>query len=75
MLLVASVGAYVIIFAWPWTQHMFKLDSSNWDMNVVAFIAAACGIAGVEIVSRLLPRLVGDRDSGHIDGAERESLA
>ncbi|GAB21669.1 putative cation-transporting ATPase [Gordonia polyisoprenivorans NBRC 16320 = JCM 10675] len=75
VLLVASVGAYVIIFAWPWTQHMFKLDSSNWDMNVVAFIAAACGIAGVEIVSRLLPRLVGDRDSGHIDGAERESLA
>ncbi|WHU48050.1 HAD-IC family P-type ATPase [Gordonia sp. L191] len=75
VLLVASVGAYVIIFAWPWTQHMFKLDSSNWDMNVVAFIAAACGIVGVEIVSRLLPRLVGDRDSGHIDGAERESLA
>ncbi|UZF55258.1 HAD-IC family P-type ATPase [Gordonia polyisoprenivorans] len=75
VLLVASVGAYVIIFAWPWTQHMFKLDSSNWDMNVVAFIAAACGIAGVEIVSRLLPRLVGDRDSEHIDGAEGESLA
>ncbi|WP_338836502.1 HAD-IC family P-type ATPase [Gordonia polyisoprenivorans] len=81
VLLVASVGAYVIIFAWPWTQHMFKLDSSNWDMNAVAFIAAACGIVGVEIVSRLLPRLVGDRDSehidgsGHIDGVERESLA
>ncbi|WP_035734732.1 HAD-IC family P-type ATPase [Gordonia polyisoprenivorans] len=75
VLLVASVGAYVIIFAWPWTQHMFKMDSSNWDMNVVAFIAAACGIAGVEIVSRLLPRLVGDRDSEHIDGAEGESLA
>ncbi|MFW0795775.1 HAD-IC family P-type ATPase [Gordonia sp. CPCC 205515] len=53
-LLAVSVGAYVIIFAWPWTQHMFKLDSSNAQMMSVAFISAAVGIVGVEIVSRVL---------------------
>lgn len=68
LLLGASVGAYVIIFAWPWTQDMFKLDSSNWGMNSVAFIAAACGIVGVEIASRIVPRLVGADDSGAAAG-------
>ncbi|MGV9710917.1 HAD-IC family P-type ATPase [Gordonia sp. NPDC003424] len=55
VLLAGSVGAYVIIFSWPWTQHLFKLDSSNAQMMTVAFISAAVGIAGVEVVSRVLP--------------------
>ncbi|MGC4935718.1 HAD-IC family P-type ATPase [Gordonia sp. DT30] len=68
-LMAASVGAYVIIFAWPWTQHMFKLDSSNWQMNSVAFIAAACGIACVELVSRILPRVIDRRAAREADPA------
>ncbi|GAB17830.1 putative cation-transporting ATPase, partial [Gordonia effusa NBRC 100432] len=58
LLLAASVGAYVIIFAWPWTQEMFKLDSTNWTMNGVALISAAIAIVAVEITSRVLPRVV-----------------
>ncbi|MGV9824049.1 HAD-IC family P-type ATPase [Gordonia sp. NPDC003429] len=74
-----SVGAYVIIFAWPFTQHLFKLDSSNWWMNSVAFTSAAVGIGLVELVSRIAPRLMARRDlarassvhrnAGHIAGA------
>ncbi|MEP9413360.1 HAD-IC family P-type ATPase [Gordonia sp. VNQ95] len=65
LLLAVSVGAYVIIFAWPWTQTMFKLDSSNWQMNSVAFIAAAVGIVCVEIVSRVMPRIIVSDGGGH----------
>lgn len=54
ILLAVSVGAYVIIFTWTWTQHMFKLDSSNAHMMTVAFVCAAVGIVGIEIVSRIL---------------------
>ncbi|NDK90844.1 HAD-IC family P-type ATPase [Gordonia desulfuricans] len=71
VLMVISVLAYVIIFSWPWTQEMFKLDSSNWQMNSVAFIAAAIGIVCVEIVSRVLPRIVGT-DSDDADGTAGE---
>ncbi|GAA1481354.1 cation-translocating P-type ATPase [Gordonia sinesedis] len=62
LLLAVSAGAYVLIFAWPFTQHMFKLDSSNWQMNSVAFVSAACGIAAVEILSRVVPRIVAARE-------------
>ncbi|MFT4044708.1 MAG: HAD-IC family P-type ATPase [Gordonia sp. (in: high G+C Gram-positive bacteria)] len=65
ILLVASALAYVIIFAWPFTQHAFKLDSSNWTMNSVAFIAAGCGIAAVEVVSRIVPRVMGRSGGRH----------
>ncbi|MFW0791435.1 HAD-IC family P-type ATPase [Gordonia sp. CPCC 205333] len=58
LLLTASVGAYLIIFAWPWTQDMFKLDSTNWAMNSTALISAAVAIVAVEITSRVLPRVV-----------------
>ncbi|NMO01593.1 HAD-IC family P-type ATPase [Gordonia sp. TBRC 11910] len=61
VLLAISVGAYLIIFAWPFTQHMFKLDSTNWAMNSVALICAAAGIAAVEVTSRVLPRIIAAR--------------
>ena len=64
LLLAISVGAYVLIFAWPWTQEMFKLDSTNWEMNSVALISAAAGIAAVEITSRVLPRVLQARAGG-----------
>ncbi len=60
LLIGVSVAAYIIIFAWPWTQEMFKLDSTNWQMNSVALISAAVGIVAVEIGSRIVPRLVSD---------------
>ena len=71
VLIAVSAGAYVIIFAWPFTQHLFKLDSSNWQMNLVALVSAAIGIAAVEAVSRIVPRVVAARDlrrhSAHVD--------
>ncbi|QGS27154.1 HAD-IC family P-type ATPase [Gordonia bronchialis] len=71
VLIAVSAGAYVIIFAWPFTQHLFKLDSSNWQMNSVALVSAAIGIAAVEAVSRIVPRVVAARDlrrhSAHVD--------
>ena len=65
VLIAISVGAYVLIFTWPWTQHLFKLDSSNIGMMSVAFVSAAVGIAAVEVVSRLVPGLVAGRDVDH----------
>ncbi|WP_439031993.1 HAD-IC family P-type ATPase [Gordonia terrae] len=67
ILLVGSAGAYVLIFAWPFTQDLFRLDSSNWHMNSVALVSAAVGIVCVEIVSRVVPRVLADR---HDDAAQ-----
>ncbi|MDL9938008.1 HAD-IC family P-type ATPase [Gordonia sp. ABSL1-1] len=70
VLLAVSVLMYVLIFAWPFTQDMFKLDSTNWEMNSVAFGAAAIGIVCVELVSRIVPRVTARRDvaRAHADG-------
>ena len=66
----ASAGAYVLIFSWPFTQHMFKLDSSNWQMNSVAFISAAVGIVAVEIMSRIGPRIVAKQEAARMEAEE-----
>ncbi|MFT4397499.1 HAD-IC family P-type ATPase [Gordonia lacunae] len=58
VLLAVSAGAYVLIFAWPFTQDLFRLDSSNWGMNSVALISAAIGIVCVEVVSRVAPKWI-----------------
>ncbi|MGV9480686.1 HAD-IC family P-type ATPase [Gordonia aichiensis] len=70
LLIAASAGAYVLIFSWPFTQHMFKLDSSNWQMNSVAFISAAVGIVAVEIMSRIGPRIVAKQEAARIEAEE-----
>ena len=76
VLMVASVGAYIIIFSWPWTQDMFKLDSSNWEKNQVAFIAAAIGIVCVELLSRIAPKVVGtDSDDAHAGAHHTQTVA
>ncbi len=62
VLLVVSVAAYVVIFTWPFTQDLFKLDSSNLQMISVALTSAAVGIVGVELMSRIVPRYVAARD-------------
>ncbi|GAA3723774.1 HAD-IC family P-type ATPase [Gordonia hankookensis] len=62
ILIGVSVGAYVVIFWWPWTQDLFKLDTSNTQMMSVAAVSAAVGIAAVELVSRMVPRIVAARD-------------
>lgn len=70
LLIAASAGAYVLIFSWPFTQHMFKLDSSNWQMNSVAFISAAVGIVAVEIMSRIGPRIVAKQEAARMEAEE-----
>ncbi|WP_238421176.1 HAD-IC family P-type ATPase [Gordonia sp. 'Campus'] len=67
ILLTCSAGAYVLIFAWPFTQDLFRLDSSNWHMNSVALVSAAIGIVCVEVVSRVVPRVLAGR---HDDAAQ-----
>ncbi|MHC3002233.1 HAD-IC family P-type ATPase [Gordonia metallireducens] len=63
LLLAVSAGAYVLIFAWPFTQDLFHLDSSNWTMNSVALTSAAVGIVFVEAVSRIVPRWIASHGS------------
>ncbi|MCK8614361.1 HAD-IC family P-type ATPase [Gordonia sp. C13] len=63
LLLAVSAGAYVLIFAWPFTQDLFHLDSSNWTMNSVALTSAAVGIVLVEAVSRIVPRWIASHGS------------
>ena len=71
VLLAVSAAAYVLIFAWPFTQDLFRLDSSNWGMNTVALLSAAVGIACVEVVSRVAPRWVATHDNDqHGDEAQ-----
>ncbi|MGC5255275.1 HAD-IC family P-type ATPase [Gordonia sp. DT218] len=70
ILLGVSVGAYVLIFLWPWTQDLFKLDTSNAQMMSVAAVSAAVGIAAVEVVSRMVPRVVAARDQRRADAAD-----
>ena len=63
VLLALSVGAYVLIFTWSWTQELFRLDSSNVQMVSVAVMVGAVGVAAVEAVSRVVPRLIAVRDA------------
>ncbi|GAC68260.1 putative cation-transporting ATPase [Gordonia soli NBRC 108243] len=63
VLIAVSALAYVIIFAWPWTQELFKLDSTNWQKTSVALISAAVGIVAVELVSRIVPRVAAARQA------------
>ncbi|MCM3895651.1 HAD-IC family P-type ATPase [Gordonia sputi] len=70
LLIAVSAGAYVLIFSWPFTQHMFKLDSSNWQMNSVAFVSAAVGIVAVEIMSRVGPRIVAKQEAARMEAEE-----
>ncbi|WAC54377.1 HAD-IC family P-type ATPase [Gordonia sp. SL306] len=69
ILIAVSVGAYVVIFLWPWTQDLFKLDTSNTQMMSVAAVSAALGIVAVEVVSRMVPRIVAARDQRLADTA------
>ncbi|NDZ96334.1 HAD-IC family P-type ATPase [Streptomyces sp. SID6673] len=70
ILIGVSVGAYVVIFWWPWTQDLFKLDTSNTQMMSVAAVSAVVGIAAVELVSRMVPRIVAARDRRRADAAD-----
>jgi len=75
LLLAVSAGAYVLIFAWPFTQDLFHLDSSNWTMNSVALISAVVGIVCVEAVSRVVPRWIARHGSPAEHSAEVEASA
>lgn len=49
-----SVVAYAIIFVWPFTQDLFKLDSSNGEMMWRAGVCALAGVVLIEVSSRIL---------------------
>ncbi|SDU58249.1 HAD-IC family P-type ATPase [Gordonia westfalica] len=75
ILLAVSAGAYVLIFAWPFTQDLFHLDSSNWTMNSVALTSAAVGIVLVEAVSRIVPRWIATHNPAGTHSADVEVAA
>lgn len=57
LLLSVSALAYVVIFALPMTQDLFKLDPTDWGKTSVAIAAAAIGIILVELFWRLNPAI------------------
>ena len=57
VLLVGSALAYVLIFALPFTQDLFKLDPTDWSKTGIAVIASAIGIVAVEVLWRLNPTI------------------
>lgn len=65
LLIGVSALAYVVIFTLPWTQELFKLDSSNTGMITVALISAAVGIVAVELVSRFVARATSTTGAAH----------
>lgn len=70
ILIALSVLGYVVIFAWPWAQDLFILDPSNAGMMSVSAVCAGVGILAVEVLSRVMPRLVAVRRSAdHEDHA------
>ncbi|GAC53045.1 HAD-IC family P-type ATPase [Gordonia amicalis] len=75
VLLGVSAGAYVLIFAWPFTQDLFRLDSSNATMNSVALVSAAIGIVCVEAVSRVVPRWIATHRSPAEHSVEVDAAA
>ncbi|MDS1115876.1 HAD-IC family P-type ATPase [Gordonia westfalica] len=75
ILLAVSAGAYVLIFAWSFTQDLFHLDSSNWTMNSVALTSAAVGIVLVEAVSRIVPRWIATHNPAGTHSADVEVAA
>ncbi|MFC0314415.1 HAD-IC family P-type ATPase [Gordonia phosphorivorans] len=54
ILVATAIVAYVIIFLWPFTQDLFKLDSSNGTMMWRAGICALIGMVAIEVSSRIL---------------------
>ncbi|MEZ5210927.1 HAD-IC family P-type ATPase [Gordonia sp. PP30] len=54
ILVSVSVVAYGIIFTWSFTEHLFKLDSTNAAMMGKAGICALIGVVAIEISSRIL---------------------
>lgn len=65
----------MLIFAWPFTQDLFRLDSSNATMNSVALVSAAIGIVCVEAVSRVVPRWIATHRSPAEHSVEVDAAA
>lgn len=70
-----SVVAYAIIFLWPFTQELFKLDSSNGSMMLKAAICAVIGMVAIEVSSRILKarleRRAAAEHAEHLEQVER----
>lgn len=53
VLLLASLGGYLLLFAIPFSRTFFKLDPSNTGATTSALIIGAVGIVAVEAASRI----------------------
>ena len=60
LLLGGSVGAYVMLFAWPFTREFFALDPSNVAATTSAFVCGGVGIVLVEVAWTVTGRMYGE---------------
>jgi cation-transporting ATPase E len=60
LLLAGSTGAYVVLFAWPFSREFFALDPSNIAATTAAFVCGAVGIVLVEVCWTVTGRLLGE---------------
>jgi cation-transporting ATPase E len=60
LLLAGSAGAYVVLFAWPFSREFFALDPSNVTDTTEALICGAVGIVLVEVSWTVTGRMLGE---------------
>ncbi|MDT5218972.1 MAG: cation-transporting P-type ATPase [Mycobacterium sp.] len=58
-LVIASGGAYIVIFSLPWTQHKFMLDASNMWTTSMALGFGVLGAAVIEATWWIRARILG----------------
>lgn len=60
-LILASMGAYLAIFMFPYTRPLLMLDISNTQMMVTAFLIGGIGAAAIEAAWWVTGAVFGDR--------------
>jgi cation-transporting ATPase E len=60
LLLAGSAGAYVVLFAWPFSREFFALDPSNVAATTAALICGGVGIVLVEVSWTVTGRMLGE---------------
>ena len=60
LLIAGSAGAYVVLFAWPFSREFFALDPSNVAATTAAFICGGVGIVLVEVSWTVTGRMLGE---------------
>jgi cation-transporting ATPase E len=62
LLIGASVAAYVVLFAWPFTREFFALDPSNVAATTTALVCGGIGIVLVELGWKVSGRHAGESE-------------